>query len=146
MTLSCDIRIASEEARFLLPFTRLSISAELASTYLLPRLIGMGKASELVLTSRMIDAREAGEIGLVNHVVPADELLDATAELAASIAALPPKAVRMNKRGLRLGVNSDIPSQLRYEALASATLRDTEDASEARAAFKEKRDPVFTGR
>ena len=94
----------------------------------------------------MIDAREAGEIGLVNHVVPADELLDATAELAASIAALPPKAVRMNKRGLRLGVNSDIPSQLRYEALASATLRDTEDASEARAAFKEKRDPVFTGR
>lgn len=101
MTLSCDIRMASDQARFLLPFTKLSISAELGSTNLLPRLIGMGKATELILTSRMIDAQEAGEIGLVNHVVPADELLAATTEMAASIAALPPMAVRMNKRGLR---------------------------------------------
>jgi enoyl-CoA hydratase/carnithine racemase len=146
MTLQCDIRIASEDARFQLPFTKLSISAELGSTYLLPRLIGMGKASELILTSRMIEAREAGEIGLVNYVVPADELLEKTTEMAASIAALPPKAVRMNKKGLQLGVNSDLASQLRYEALASVALRGSEDASEAVAAFREKRDPVFTGR
>ena len=146
MTLQCDIRIASEEARFQLPFTKLSISAELGSTYLLPRLIGMGKASELVLTSRMIDAREAGEIGLVNYVVPADDLLEKTTEMAASIAALPPKAVRMNKQGLQLGVNSDLASQLRYETLASVALRGSEDAREAVAAFREKRDPVFTGR
>lgn len=146
MTLSCDIRIASEEARFLLPFAKLSISAELGSTYLLPRLIGMGKATELILTGRMIGAKEAGEIGLVNQVVPADELLEVTMEMARTIAAQPPRSVRLNKRGLRLGVNSDIASQLEYEDVASATLRDSEDAKEARAAFAEKRDPVFTGR
>jgi enoyl-CoA hydratase/carnithine racemase len=146
MTLSCDIRMASDQARFLLPFTKLSISAELGSTNLLPRLIGMGKATELILTSRMIDAQEAGEIGLVNHVVPADELDAATTEMAASIAALPPMAVRMNKRGLRLGATADVTSQRRYEELAAATLRQTEDAKEARAAFAEKRDPIFTGR
>jgi enoyl-CoA hydratase/carnithine racemase len=146
MTLLCDIRIASEAARFQLPFTRLSFCAELGSTYLLPRLIGMGRASELVLTSRMIEAREAGEIGLVNHVVPADELLKTTTEMAGSIAKLPPMAVRLNKKGLRLGVNSDLASQLRYEALATAILRETADAREAVAAFIEKRDPVFTGR
>ena len=146
MTLSCDIRIASEDARFQLPFTKLGISAELASTFLLPRLIGMGKAQELILTSRMIDAREAGEIGLVNYVVPADELIEKANEIADSIAVLPPKAVRMNKRALRLGMTSDIPSQLAYEELASVALRQTADAGEAIAAFREKRDPVFTGR
>lgn len=145
LTLSCDIRIASEEARFLLPFTKLSISAELGSTYLLPRLIGYGKATELILTSRMIDAREAGAIGLVNRVVPAEELAQATAEMAATLAALPPAAVRLNKKGIRLGMGSELDSQRRYEELAAASLRQTDDAKEARAAFAEKRDPVFTG-
>jgi len=146
MTLSCDIRIASEDARFQLPFTKLSLSAELASTFLLPRLIGMGKAQELILTSRMIDAREAGEIGLVNYVVPADQLMEKTMEIADTIAALPPKAVRLNKQALLVGRTSDIPGQLRYEELASVALRGTDDAVEAVAAFREKRDPVFTGR
>lgn len=146
MTLSCDLRIASEEARFQLPFTKLSISAELGSTYLLPRLVGFGKATELILTSRMIDAREALSIGLVNQVVPADELLDATAEMAATIAALPPKAVRLNKKGIRLGMGSELDSQRRYEELAAATLGQSDDAREAREAFREKRDPIFTGR
>lgn len=146
LTLSCDIRIASEEARFQLPFTKLSISAELGSTYLLPRLVGYGKATELILTSKMIDAHEAGAIGLVNHVVPADELHDATARMAATLAALPPMAVRLNKKGIRLGMGSELDSQRRYEELAAATLSRTDDAAEARLAFREKRDPVFTGR
>jgi len=146
MTLSCDIRIASEEARFLLPFTKLSISAEIGSTYLLPRLIGYGKATELILTSRMIGAQEAGEIGLVNQVVPADDLQRATAEMAATLAALPPMAVRLNKKGIRLGMGSELDSQRRYEELAAASLRHTDDAKEARTAFAEKRDPVYTGR
>lgn len=146
MTLLCDIRIASENARFQLPFTKLGICAELGSTYVLPRLIGLGKASELVLTSRMVDAQEAGEIGLVDHVVPADQLEQATLEMANNIAKLPPMAVRMNKRGLKLGVASDIESQVRYENLAISVLSKTEDAREAVLAFREKRDPVFTGR
>ena len=146
MTLSCDIRIASEEAKFQLPFTRLGICTELGSSYLLPRLIGMGKASELLLTSKMIDAKEAKEIGLVNQVVPADELVKTTHEMASSIAKLPPLSVKMNKRGLRQAMNTDLPSQLRYEALATAYLSGTEDAKEAIKAFQEKREPIYKGR
>lgn len=146
MTFLCDIRIASEEARFQMPFTRLGLCAELGSTYILPRLVGLGKATELVLTSRMFDAAEAGEIGLVNKVVPAKALSDATMEMAQSIAKFPPKSVRMNKKGLLLGARSNIESQLRYEGLALSALRLTEDAKEAVAAFREKREPVYTGR
>lgn len=146
LTLSCDIRIASEEARFQLPFTRLGICTELGSTYLLPRLIGMGKASELILTSKMIGAKEALEIGLVNQVVPASELATATLEMASSIAKFPPLSVRMNKRGLRQAMTTDLPSQLRFEALASAYLSATEDHKEAVSAFREKREPVYTGK
>ena len=146
MTLSCDITIASEAAKFQLPFTRLGICTELGSTYLLPRLVGMGKASELVLTSKMIDAKEAKEIGLVNQVVPASELVKTTYEMASSIAKLPPLAVQMNKRGLRQAMSTDLPSQLRYEALATAYLHNTEDHKEAVKAFREKREPIFRGR
>jgi enoyl-CoA hydratase/carnithine racemase len=146
MTLSCDIRIASETAQFQLPFTRLGICTELGSTYLLPRLIGMGKASELLLTSQMIDAKEAKEIGLVNQVVPASELENTTYKMASSIAKLPPLAVQMNKRGLRQAVNADLSSQLQYEALATAYLSNTEDHKEAVKAFREKREPVYKGR
>lgn len=146
LTLSCDIRIASENARFQLPFTKLSISAELGSTYLLPRLIGWGKATELILTSKMIGAQEAGEIGLVNSVVSVDDLQCVTAEMAATLAALPPAAVRLNKKGIRLGMGSELDAQRRYEELAASSLRHTEDAAEARLAFTEKRNPVYTGR
>jgi enoyl-CoA hydratase/carnithine racemase len=146
ITLSCDIRIASEDAKFQLPFTRLGICTELGSTYLLPRLVGMGKACELIFTSKMIDAKEAKEIGLINQVVPASELVEVTYEMASSIAKLPPLAVQMNKRGLRQALNTDLPSQLQYEALATAYLSDTEDSKEAIKAFLEKREPIFTGR
>ena len=146
ITLSCDIRIASEDAKFQLPFTRLSFCTELGSTYLLPRLIGMGKACELILTSKMIDAKEAQEIGLVNQVVPASELVKTTYEMASSIAKLPPLAVQVNKRGLRQAMNTDLLSQLQYETLATAYLSDTEDRKEAIKAFLEKREPIFTGR
>lgn len=146
MTLWWDIRIAAESARFQLPFTRLGVCTELGSTYLLPRLIGMGKASELLLTSKMIDAKEAREIGLVNQVVPNNELSKATYEMANSIAKLPPLAVKMNKRGLRQSMQADLNSQLRYEDLASAFLRETEDHKEAVKAFLEKREPVYKGK
>ena len=146
MTLSCDIRIASETAQFQLPFTRLGICTELGSSYLLPRLIGMGKASELLLTCKMIDAKEAREIGLVNQVVPADELEKVTYEMASSIAKFPPLAVRMNKRGLRQAMSDGLSSQIQYEALATAYLSSTEDHREAVAAFREKRKPVYKGK
>ncbi len=144
LTLLCDIRIAAESARFQLPFTKLGISAELGSTYMLPRILGMGKAMELVLTSKMIGAAEARDINLVNQVVADDELDTVTHEMAALIAGLPPKSVRMNKAGLKLG--ADMQGQFRYENMALSVLGQTEDAREAALAFREKRDPVFTGR
>lgn len=146
LTLSCDIRIASDNAQFQLPFTKLGGCTELGSTYLLPRLVGMGKASELVLTSKMIDAAEAKEIGLVNQVVPASQLMEATREMAASIAKLPPISVRMNKQGLRQSQEGSLAGQIRYEVLTGNYLNGTEDHKEAIAAFREKREPVYKGR
>lgn len=144
LTLLCDIRIASETAKFQLPFTKLGISAELGSTYVLPRLLGMGKAMELVLTSKMILAAEALEIGLVNQVTDPDDLLPTAMEMAHTIAGFPPMSVRMNKRGLKLG--ADMEGQFRYENMALSVLHATQDAKEAAAAFREKRPPQFTGR
>ncbi|MFC1989632.1 enoyl-CoA hydratase/isomerase family protein [Chloroflexota bacterium] len=146
MALACDIAIASEAARFSLNFTQRSTLPEFGSTYFLPRLVGIHKACELVLTAKMFDAKEAKEIGLVNEVVPADELAKATYEMASSIAKLPPLSTRMAKRGLYQGMNADLVSQRLYEGFAVDYLHGTEDFKEATKAFLEKRDPVFKGR
>ena len=146
ITLVCDIRIASENAKFSLPFCRVGISPEMGATYFLPRLVGMGKACELVFTARMIDAKEAKEIGLVNHVVPADELTKATHEMATSITKLAPLAIRVSKRALYREVNNDLITQAQYEAFAIDYLRGTVDHEEGARAFLEKREPVFKGK
>ena len=146
MALNCDIRIASEEARFMLPFTRLGGSPELGSTYFLPRIVGIAKACELFFTSKMIGAKEAKEIGLVNQVVPADELAEATREMARSIAKLSPLSVQACKRALYQGLDDNLAAQLQYEDFAQNYLRGTEDLREATRAFREKRDGVFKGR
>ena len=146
LTLSCDIRIASETARFSIPLTRLGFTFELGSSYFLSRVIGIGKACELVFTGRMIDANEAKEIGLVNQVVPADQLAEITYEMAGNIAKAVPQAQEISKMGLYQGLNADLPTQLRWEVLANGYLGGTEDRKEAIKAFMEKRDPIFKGR
>ncbi|MBI2958551.1 MAG: enoyl-CoA hydratase/isomerase family protein [Chloroflexi bacterium] len=145
ITLGCDMRIASTEARFRLPFAAVGISPEMGSTYYLPRLVGLGMACELVLTARMVDAAEAKEIGLVNRVVPAGDLMKVTYEIAETIKALPPLAVRVSKRLLHQGLRNDLTTQLRHEAFAVNYLRGTKDHEEAAMAFVEKRTPVFKG-
>jgi len=146
ITLGCDVRIASENARFSLAFARVGLSPEMGSTYFLPRLVGIGKACELVFTGKTIDAKEAKEMGLVNQVVPADELTKVTYEMASSIARLAPLAMRLSKRGLYRGMNNDLITQVQYEAFAIDWLRGTEDHEEGAKAFLEKRDPIFKGR
>ena len=146
LTLSCDIRIASDTARFSIPLTRLGFTFELGSSYFLSRVIGIGKACELVFTGRMIDAKEAKEIGLVNQVVPADKITEITYEMASNIAKAVPQAQEISKMGLYQGLNADLPTQLRWEVLANGYLGQTEDRKEAIKAFMEKRDPVFKGR
>lgn len=146
ITLGCDIRIASENARFSLAFCRMGISPEMGSTYFLSRLVGIGKACEMIFTSKMIDAKEAKEIGLVNQVVPIDELNQTTHEMAASIAKLAPLAIRVSKRALYQGMNNNLATQLQYEAFAINYLRGTDDHAEGARAFLEKREPVFKGK
>lgn len=146
LTLVCDIRIASEKARFSMAFARVGLAPEFGSSYFLPRLVGIGKACELVFTAKMIDAKEAKEIGLINEVVPADELKKATYELASSIAKLAPIALRVAKRALYQGMDNDLITQAQYEAFAINYLRRTEDHEEGARAFLEKKEPVFKGK
>ena len=146
LTLVCDIRVASEEARFSMAFTRVGVLPEFGSTYFLPRLIGLGKACELFFTAKMIDAKEAKEIGLVNQVVPADELTKTTYEMASNIAKLAPLAIRLAKRALYRGLDNDLATHVQYEALSFNYLRGTEDHEEGARAFLEKREPVFEGK
>jgi len=145
-TLLCDIRIASETARFSIPLTHRGFTLELGSSYFLSRIVGIGKACELVFTGKMIDAKEAKEIGLVNHVAPPDDLMSITYELARNIAKAAPLATQISKEGLYQGLNNDLRSQLRWETLALRYLAGTEDQKEAIRAFMEKRDPEFKGR
>ena len=146
LTLVCDIRIASEKARFSMAFTRVGVSPEFGSTYFLPRLVGMGKACELVFTAKMIDAKEAKELGLVNQVVPADELTKNTYEMAGSIAKLAPLAMQLSKRALYRSLDNDLATQLQYEAFAIDYLRGTKDHEEGARAFLEKREAAFKGK
>ena len=144
-TLACDIRIASEDARISLPFVRMGLMPEFGSTFLLPRLIGMGKACELVFTGKMIDAREAFEMGLVNKVVPPEKLMEEAMNMAEEIRDNAPLSIQFSKRALYRGLFSSLESQLEYEGAVLEILRNTEDHKEAVRAFLEKRKPNFKG-
>jgi enoyl-CoA hydratase/carnithine racemase len=141
--LCADIRLASEKARLGAVFTRLGIVPEYGSTYTLSRIVGIAKACELIFTARIIDAAEAKEIGMVNQVVPADKLEEATKEMAASIAKLPPFAIAMAKRGLYQGQDADIRTQIQFEAMGLDACFRSADHAEAVKAFLEKREPKF---
>ncbi len=147
LALACDIRLASTSARFTFPFLRLGILPEFGSTYYLPRLVGMGKACELIFTGKVIDAHEAKEIRLVNEVFPEEKLLEETYALAGKIAKMPPLALAISKRALYQGLRAaDLASQLQYETLALVHLFGTADHEEGVRAFLEKREPEFKGR
>ena len=122
MPLNCDIRIAAEDARMLLSFVKVGIAPEMASTYMLPRLIGMGKAFELLYTGKTITGKEAKEIGLVNDAVPLAELQAVTSELAKTIAGGIPMIIQLIKKGLYQGLDADLYKQLLWE---ETTLRLT---------------------
>jgi len=146
LSLTCDLRIASEEARFGAVFARVALSPEYGSSFLLSRIIGLTKASELVLTARIIEAQEALRIGLVSEVVAPDRLMARARELAGQIASFSPVAVRMAKRTLRHGLDSTLSQALDYEELAESHCFSSLDHQEAVKAFLEKRPPRFSGR
>ena len=123
MSLPCDIRIAADTAKLGLTFAKLGLLPGLGSTHLLPRLVGMAKALELVLTARVISATEAAEIGLVNKVVAADSLMKEAREMAGMMAGCPPAVLAAAKAALHYGAAATMEAAMRNEEKASAKLR-----------------------
>ncbi|MBW1682011.1 MAG: enoyl-CoA hydratase/isomerase family protein [Deltaproteobacteria bacterium] len=146
LAMVCDLRIASETARFGLPEVNIGVIPAAGGTQRLPRLIGVTRAKELLYTGDFIDAQEAFRIGLVNRVVPVENLMDETKALAQKLAAKPPLSIKYLKRAINIGTQLDLSSALDYEAHIAAMLTCSEDRKEGFVAFVEKRKPVFKGR
>ena len=145
LAMACNIRLASENAKFGQPEVTLGLTAGFGGTQRLPRLVGTGVASELLFTGDIIDAQEAYRIGLVNHVYPSDTLMEEALKLANRIAGRAPAAVQLSKSAIQRGVNMDLDSALAYEAEVFALTFSTQDQVEGCTAFLERRKPVFEG-
>ncbi|MCL6638154.1 MAG: enoyl-CoA hydratase/isomerase family protein [Firmicutes bacterium] len=144
--LCCDFIVASERASFGLPEVGLAIIPGGGGTQLLPRVIGRSKAKELIFTGRRISAREALQIGLVNYVVPPEQLMPKTMEILLEITKNGPIALRQAKRAINLGVELDLNTALALEAECYNVCLATEDRDEGLKAFNEKRKPVYRNR
>lgn len=146
LALACDIRVASEAARFSAIFVKRAIVADTGSTWFLPRLVGIENALKLLYTGRIIDAQEALRIGLVSEVVPHDELMERASALAMEIANGPSVAIELIKRVTYDGLSRDLDTQIQMEQFLQGITSTTEDVKEGRQSFLERRDPVFKGR
>ncbi len=146
LALVCDMRVANADAKYGANFTRLGMHPGMATTYILPRLVGLPKAAELLLTGRIIEGTEAAELGLANYAVPADQVLDKAWELAREVASCAPVAVRMTKRSLYEHIDYDAVTAAYHEAQLQSRTIETEDQREGIAALLEKRKPEFRGR
>ena len=146
IAMMCDMRIAADTARFGETYVKVGIAPGNGGMWLLPRLVGLPKAMELILTGDIIDAAEAERIGLVNKVVPADQLPQATREFVGKVAEGAPIAVQIAKMGIVKGLEMTFPAALELAALALGTTQTTQDHIEGSQAFAEKRKPNFQGR
>jgi 2-(1,2-epoxy-1,2-dihydrophenyl)acetyl-CoA isomerase len=146
IALATDLRIAADTARFLEAFARVGLVPDGGGTYFLPRLVGTAKAMELILLADIVDAQEALRIGLVNRVVPADQLEKETLKLGERLAQGPTVAYGLAKTGLYQGLGMSLEHVLNMEARNQAIAVRTPDRAEGVAAFLEKRPPRFTGR
>jgi len=145
LALACDLRIGARGARYGANFARLGLHPGMAISYFLPRLVGAAHAAELLYTGRLVDGEEAARLGILGHVVAADEVLATARALATEIATSAPLAVRSTKAALRAGVAGEARAAARAEAAAQAATLVTADASEGVAALLAKRPPRFTG-
>jgi len=146
IALACNIRVCSEKAQFGAPEVKLGIIPGDGGTQRLPRLVGLGRAMEMILTGDFIDAQEAYRIGLVNEVVPAEDLMGRAMELAKKIASRPPLAVRYAKEAVNRSQEGDTASGFALESYLHALTCTTEDKREGVAAFLEKRKGKFKGK
>jgi len=145
LALACDIRIASEKASFGLTFNRIGLHPDWGGSWFLPRLVGAGRAAELILSARMVPADEALRIGLFERVVPADRFEEEVRAFAAELAAKPPLALAAAKRTLARSLDATLDEVLAAERDEQMACFRSADAREGIAAFNEKRTPVFRG-
>ena len=146
LALCCDIRVASEASKLGLPEVRLAVTPGAGGTQRLPRVVGVARAKELILTGRVLTADEAERIGLVSRVVPAGQALAAADDIAAEIAARGPIAVREAKKLIDLATEADLATGLAAELDASDRVFATDDIVEGAVAFFAKREPQYRGR
>lgn len=146
LALATDLRIAADTARFGEVFTRIGLVPDAGGTYFLPRLVGTAKALELMLLAEIIDAQEALRLGLVNWVVPADQLQAETQQLATRLAHGPTLAYGLVKTGVYQSLEMTLEDVLNMEARNQAMAARSHDRTEGVAAFREKRPPRFIGR
>ena len=147
LALACDVRVGSVAGtRFRTVFLERNLSPDSGMSWFLPRIVGYSRAADLLFTSRDVDGDEAHRIGLLDRLVPEDEVLDTAVELAERMASLPPLAMRSAKRVLQHNLDVGLEDALRYEMAGLGYARKArDDAKEAMASFREKRPPRFTG-
>ncbi len=145
LALACDLRIAAESASFIEAFVKVGLVPDCGSTFMLPRLVGMSRAMELAFTGRRVKAAEALRLGLVNQVVPDEELPAEAMRLGQQLAGLPTRAIGLTKRMMNAAWTADLPAQLELEAKLQTPATQTDDHREGVRAFLEKRRPSFKG-
>jgi enoyl-CoA hydratase len=146
LAMACDIRIASEKAKLGLPEVKLGIIPGAGGTQRLPRLVGKGRAMELLFTGKMIDAQEAYRIGLVNKVVPPEQIMKAAEDMANEIIANGPVAIQMIKDAVLIGSELPLEAAIEYGHKNEVATFATEDAKEGLNAYVEKRPPRWQGK
>ncbi len=147
LALSCDFRIAASGVRLGAPFTPIGLAGcDMSAGWFLPRLVGLGTATDLMFTGRLVDADEALDIGLVHRVVAPETFPGEVAALARQLAAGPPIAHRWTKRAIHRSLGVDMNAEFEFEIFAQVQCIQSDDHREGVRAFKEKRSPVFQGR
>jgi enoyl-CoA hydratase/carnithine racemase len=146
LALACDLRTIAADAIIGVPETRIGLIPDVGGSSRLPSVVGLGRAKELVMTSRLIDGTEAERIGLANRIAPADELDAATDALVGDLLACAPVAVAHAKRVLDAAAKPALAATLELEVTAQAVCAQTDDFAEGARAFAEKRQPEFSGR
>jgi 2-(1,2-epoxy-1,2-dihydrophenyl)acetyl-CoA isomerase len=146
LALACDLRIGSDQSRFKTVFAERGLSPDSGMSFFLPRIIGYGRAADLIFTSRNVNGEEAYRLGLLDRFVAAEEAMSCAIDTARQMAALPPMAIRSGKRVLQQNLQSEFTQALKNEIFAlSFAAKSPHDRKEQRLAFVEKRKPDFTG-
>lgn len=147
LALACDYRLAAPEVRLCAPFVKIGLAGcDMSAGYFLPRLVGFGRATDMMMSGRFVKTEEAERIGLITRVVPENELDQAVKELARRLAAGPPVALGFTKRAIRRSLDRDMEGEFDYEIFAQVQCLQSDDHREGLAAFREKRAPRFEGK